>query len=187
MARKIFQAEKFYRLKYETPPIWRARFPYFYPWRTGWPTCTPRHWVPLKSPSSTRRAVQGRSRWSSLYNLGIYRVGNTASKNSSIVARRVKRLLPNDDLFFLRRSFFIVCCGNVFIGSCLAIAASTLSSIPAFSHRVTKFTRKDSGTRGCVMQSSSSNFGWNRTREVNTFLRLLCSWHSEISLAKHFS
>jgi hypothetical protein len=29
----------------ETPPTWRARFPYLYPPGTGWPSYTPGHWV----------------------------------------------------------------------------------------------------------------------------------------------
>jgi hypothetical protein len=32
----------------ETPPTRRARFPYLYPPGTGWPSYTPRHWVPLR-------------------------------------------------------------------------------------------------------------------------------------------
>jgi hypothetical protein len=36
------------RLKFETPPTWRARSPYLYPPRTGWPSYTPRHWVPFR-------------------------------------------------------------------------------------------------------------------------------------------
>jgi hypothetical protein len=31
----------------ETPPTWRARFPYLYPPVTGWPSYTPGHWVPF--------------------------------------------------------------------------------------------------------------------------------------------
>jgi hypothetical protein len=30
----------------ETPPTWRAMFPYLYPPGTGWPSYTPGHWVP---------------------------------------------------------------------------------------------------------------------------------------------
>jgi hypothetical protein len=33
------------------------RSPYLYPPRTGWPSYSPRHWVPLPSPSTTRRAT----------------------------------------------------------------------------------------------------------------------------------
>jgi hypothetical protein len=45
----------FYCLRFETPPTWRARSPYLYPPGTGWPSYTPRHWVPLSSPLTTRR------------------------------------------------------------------------------------------------------------------------------------
>jgi hypothetical protein len=45
----------FYCLKFETPPTWRARSPYLYPPGTGWPSYTPRHWVPFLSPPMTRR------------------------------------------------------------------------------------------------------------------------------------
>jgi hypothetical protein len=43
----------FYCLKFETPPIWRARFPYLFPLATGWP----RHWVPFSSPLMTHSAA----------------------------------------------------------------------------------------------------------------------------------
>jgi hypothetical protein len=44
-------------LSLETPPTWRARFPYLYPPGKGRPGYTPRHWVPFSSPSATRRAT----------------------------------------------------------------------------------------------------------------------------------
>jgi hypothetical protein len=37
----------------ETPPTWKARFPYLYPPGTGWPSYTPGHWVPFLSPLTT--------------------------------------------------------------------------------------------------------------------------------------
>jgi hypothetical protein len=40
----------------QTPPTWRERWPYLYPLRTGWPSCTFRHWIP-SSPPMTRRAT----------------------------------------------------------------------------------------------------------------------------------
>jgi hypothetical protein len=46
-----------YCLRFETPPTWRDRSPYFYPPGTGWPNYTPRHWVPFSSPPTTRRAT----------------------------------------------------------------------------------------------------------------------------------
>jgi hypothetical protein len=45
----------FYYLRVETPPTWRARYQYLYPPGTGWPSYTPRHWVPFSSPPTTRR------------------------------------------------------------------------------------------------------------------------------------
>jgi hypothetical protein len=47
----------YYCLRFETPPNWRATFPYLYPPETGWPSYTPRHWVPFSSPPTTRRAT----------------------------------------------------------------------------------------------------------------------------------
>jgi hypothetical protein len=47
----------FYCLRFETPPTWRARFPYLYPPGTGWPSYTIRHWVPFSSPPTTHRAM----------------------------------------------------------------------------------------------------------------------------------
>jgi hypothetical protein len=46
----------FYCLRFETPPTWRTRSPYLYPPGTVWPGYTPRHWVPISSPPTTRRA-----------------------------------------------------------------------------------------------------------------------------------
>jgi hypothetical protein len=43
-------------LSSEVPKTWSARFPYLYPPGTGWPSYTPRHWVPFTSPLTTRRA-----------------------------------------------------------------------------------------------------------------------------------
>jgi hypothetical protein len=45
----------FYRLRFDTPPTWRARSPYFYPPGAGWPSYTPGHWVPFSLPPTTRR------------------------------------------------------------------------------------------------------------------------------------
>jgi hypothetical protein len=38
-------------------PTWRARSLYLYPPETGWPSYTPRHWVPFSSPPTTCRAT----------------------------------------------------------------------------------------------------------------------------------
>jgi hypothetical protein len=38
-------------------PTWRARCPYLYPPGTGWPSYTPRHWVPFSSSPTVRRAT----------------------------------------------------------------------------------------------------------------------------------
>jgi hypothetical protein len=45
----------FYCLRFETPPTWRARSPYFFPPGIGWPGYIPRHWIPFSSPPTTRR------------------------------------------------------------------------------------------------------------------------------------
>jgi hypothetical protein len=47
----------FYSLRFKTPPTWRGRSPYLYSPGTGWPSYTPRHWVPFLSPSTTHRAT----------------------------------------------------------------------------------------------------------------------------------
>jgi hypothetical protein len=44
-------------LRFETPPTYRAGSPYLYPPGTGWPSYTPRHWVPFSSPPGTQRAM----------------------------------------------------------------------------------------------------------------------------------
>jgi hypothetical protein len=47
----------FYCLRFANPPTWRARCQYLYPTGTGWPSDTPRHWVPFSSPPTTRWAT----------------------------------------------------------------------------------------------------------------------------------
>jgi hypothetical protein len=47
----------FYCLRYESPPTWRVRSPHLYPPGTGWPSYTPRHWVPFSSPPTARRTT----------------------------------------------------------------------------------------------------------------------------------
>jgi hypothetical protein len=44
-----------YSLRFETPPTWRARSLYLYPPGIGWPSYTPRHWIPVLSPPMTCR------------------------------------------------------------------------------------------------------------------------------------
>jgi hypothetical protein len=46
-----------YSLRFDTPPTCRDRSPYLYPSLTGWPSYTPRHWVPFSSPPTPRRAT----------------------------------------------------------------------------------------------------------------------------------
>jgi hypothetical protein len=43
--------------KIRDSPNLESRFPYLYPPGTGWPSYTPRHWVPFPSPFTTRRAT----------------------------------------------------------------------------------------------------------------------------------
>jgi hypothetical protein len=47
----------YFTVSSETLPTWRAKFPYLYPPGTGWPSYTPRHWVPFMSSVTTRRAT----------------------------------------------------------------------------------------------------------------------------------
>jgi hypothetical protein len=47
----------FYCLRFETPPTWKARSSYLYRPGTGWSSYTPRHWVPVLTPPTTRRAT----------------------------------------------------------------------------------------------------------------------------------
>jgi hypothetical protein len=44
-------------LRFENPATWKARSPYLYPPRTGWPSYTPRYWVPFSSPPTTHKAT----------------------------------------------------------------------------------------------------------------------------------
>jgi hypothetical protein len=49
--------DQFYCLRFVTPPIFRAKFPYLYPPETGWPSYVPRHWVPFWLPPRTSKAM----------------------------------------------------------------------------------------------------------------------------------
>jgi hypothetical protein len=46
-----------YCLRFETPLTWRARSPYLHIPGAGWPSYTPRHWIPFSSPRTTRRST----------------------------------------------------------------------------------------------------------------------------------
>jgi hypothetical protein len=46
----------FYCFIFQTPPIWRARYPYLYPSVTGWPSYNPGQW-PFSSPPMTCRTT----------------------------------------------------------------------------------------------------------------------------------
>jgi hypothetical protein len=50
-------AKPYFTVSSESPPTWRARFPYLYPPGTGWPSYTPGHWVPFTSSFTTLRAT----------------------------------------------------------------------------------------------------------------------------------
>jgi hypothetical protein len=47
----------FHRLRFKSPPTWRASSLYFNPPVAGWPRYTFRHWVPFSSPPATRRGT----------------------------------------------------------------------------------------------------------------------------------
>jgi hypothetical protein len=47
----------YFTVSFDTPPTWRARFPYLYLPGTGWPSYTPGQWVPVLSPLITRSAT----------------------------------------------------------------------------------------------------------------------------------
>jgi hypothetical protein len=48
MVRVAQNPKPYFTVSPETPPTWRARFPYLYPPGTGWPSYTPGHWIPFK-------------------------------------------------------------------------------------------------------------------------------------------
>jgi hypothetical protein len=41
----------------QTPPTYGTRMPYLYPPSTGWPSYTPRHWIPFSWPPTTCRVM----------------------------------------------------------------------------------------------------------------------------------
>jgi hypothetical protein len=57
LGRSPAELRPYFTVSFETPPTWRARFPYLYPPGTGWPSYTPGHWVSFLSPLTTRRAA----------------------------------------------------------------------------------------------------------------------------------
>jgi hypothetical protein len=57
MVRVAQNPKPYFTVSCETPATWRARFPYLYPPRTGWPSYHPGHWVPFTSSLTTRRAT----------------------------------------------------------------------------------------------------------------------------------
>jgi hypothetical protein len=82
----------FHFLRFETSPTWRARSPYLNPPGTGWPSYTPRHWVPFSPSHTTLRATvdvfdlaSTRESWKLcyLYNFGADRRENTVSSSST--------------------------------------------------------------------------------------------------------
>jgi hypothetical protein len=72
-------------LSSDTPPTWRARFPYLYPPGTGWPSYTPGHWVPFKSSLTTHNS-QG-------YGGGILTLTLCISFKNMMVQSKVKVML----------------------------------------------------------------------------------------------
>jgi hypothetical protein len=53
----------YFTVSSETPPTWRARFPYLYPPGTGWPSYTSGHWVPFTSSFTTSLLRLAGLRW----------------------------------------------------------------------------------------------------------------------------
>jgi hypothetical protein len=47
-------SKPYFTVSSETPPTWRARFPYLYPPGAGWLSYTPGHWVPFMLSLTTR-------------------------------------------------------------------------------------------------------------------------------------
>jgi hypothetical protein len=93
----------FYCLRFESLPTWRDMSPYLYPPGTGWPSYTPRHWVPFSSPPTTRRAtVEVFEPACSLYSLGADQTENTAFNSSSIFVGFFTDPLPINGRLLIR-------------------------------------------------------------------------------------
>jgi hypothetical protein len=84
----------FYCLTFETPPTWKARSPYLCPLGTGWPSYTPRHWVPYSSPPTTRRATVEVFEAASIRGTSIQRVFNTSVRTSEVTLRLLYKAQP---------------------------------------------------------------------------------------------
>jgi hypothetical protein len=63
MVRVAQNPKPYFTVSSETPPTWRAKFPYLYPPGTGSPSYTPGHWVPFTSSLTTRLLRLARLRW----------------------------------------------------------------------------------------------------------------------------
>jgi hypothetical protein len=85
----------FFCLRFETPPTWRASFPYLYPPGAVWPSYTPRHWVITRVALYSLRANRTENSASNvetcLPNHCIETVAALTAANSSL------RALPSND------------------------------------------------------------------------------------------
>jgi hypothetical protein len=52
------ELKPYFTVSFETPPTWRARYPYLYPPGTGWSSYSPGHWVPSSSLTTRRSTVE---------------------------------------------------------------------------------------------------------------------------------
>jgi hypothetical protein len=106
MVRVAQNPKPYFTVSSETPPTWRARFPYLYLPGTWWPSYTPGHWVPFTS--SLRLAglrwrysdppPTWRARFPYLYPSGrglpSYTPGHWVPFTSSLMTRRARWRYP---------------------------------------------------------------------------------------------
>jgi hypothetical protein len=95
LGRSPAELRPYFIVSSETPPTWRARFPYLYLPGTGWPSYTPGHWFPfcrLLRLEGLRWRYSNPppydSSWSLLlvYSFGTNHTENTTSNSSCMVA-----------------------------------------------------------------------------------------------------
>jgi hypothetical protein len=100
-------------------PAWKTRSPCLYTPGTGWPSYTSRHWDPVSSPPTTRRAT-----------MEIFEPASNGFFLCGLCADSVKSRLPKIPVFAWLFATAITCLLRRF----LAMDIFSRSAIPAFIH-----------------------------------------------------
>jgi hypothetical protein len=111
-----------YCLRFETSSTWRARSPYLKAPGTGWPSYTPRHWVPFSSLPTTDRAT--------------VEVFDPAWSPRYITSGRTQQKIPFPNNPSISACVFVTE-GTFLLSCCLTMDVTSGSIILAFSRHIT--------------------------------------------------